>query len=107
MTTLFNMAASVKKVTTRPVTARAMQFRYQEDSGLTRRSAQVIVECLGVTLTTSYDSQSGTGYHLRFGDFDTKLVCDGDWIMMDSFGKPSIVKEKEFNVYFEPEINTK
>lgn len=103
MTTLFNVT-SVKKVTTRPVTARAMQFRYQDDPGQTRRLAEAIVTCLGVTLTTSYDSQSGTGYHLRSGDFDTTLVCNGDWILIDSFGKATVVKEKDFNVYFEPEI---
>lgn len=94
-----------KKVTRRPVMGRAIQFRYQEDPGLTRRMAERIVELLGVTLSTSFDSQSGTGYHLRSGGFDTKLVCEGDWIVVDSFGKAEVVKDNDFKVYYEPAVD--
>lgn len=94
----------VRKVTSRPVTGKAAQFLYFGNPDETRRHAERIVAVLDVKISTSYDSQSGTGYHLDLSRFDSRLIGHGDWIVVDAFGKASIMPEEDFKTYYEPAL---
>lgn len=103
MTTILRQHCPVKRVVLRPCKARAHQFHYEEDCGKTREQAEYISVALGVEIRSNYDAQSGTGYFVKTGDLDSSLVRHGDWIVVDSFGKVSLVRDADFKVYYEPE----
>lgn len=92
------------KVTTRPVRARALQFNYYPNSDDTIELAKLIRLVLGVKISSSYDSQSGRGYHLDVDDYTSHLISQDDWIVLDSFGRPTLVPDKDFKVYYEPKV---
>ncbi len=92
------------KVTVRTVKARAMQFKYHENSDDTVQLVRLIQICLKVKISSSFDSQSGRGYHLDIDTYSSKLLFQCDWVVVDSFGRPDIIPDKEFKVYYEPEV---
>lgn len=91
------------QVTPRAVKGRAIQFRYLED-GSTYDIASLIVGTLGVKISHSHDIQGGGGYHVQLGWLDSRRLSDGDWVVVDSFGKVSVVPDSEFKTYYEPAL---
>lgn len=92
----------LKDVTLRPMKARAMQLVYRENTEETMRHVQRIAACLDVTLECAGD-QGGLFIHLKIDEYHSPIVSHEDWIVKDSFGKISILKDNEFRVYYEPE----
>lgn len=93
---------AVKAVASRPVKARAMQFKYQGDTQETMHHAQRIANCLDVELHCVGD-QGALFVHLKIDEHHSPIVSHEDWILVDSFGKIKILKDSEFKVYYEPE----
>ncbi len=92
------------QVTVRTVKARAMQFKYHENSDNTVQLVRLIQLLLRVKISSSYDPQAGTGYHLDIGVYSSKLISQHDWVVVDSFGRADVIPDKEFKVYYEPEV---
>jgi len=97
------LAPDIKRIATRPVKARAIQFLYQEDRDETIRFIRKLEACLGVSISCAND-QGALFCHLELDRFRSPILNHGDWVVVDSFGKISILKDDEFKVYFEPEI---
>lgn len=101
MTTQLYMRSDVKTVASRPVKAKAMQLVYQESRDETLQHLKRIADCLNVTLECAGD-QGGLFIHLKIDEYRSPIVSNGDWILVDSFGKVQILKDSEFKIYFEP-----
>lgn len=92
---------SVKRVRSRPVGGLACRFRYLgSDTG---RLARAIEAAMGIRLASHYDPQSGAAWFLRAGGAGGSLISDGDWIVVDAFGRAALVPDKDFATYYEPE----
>jgi hypothetical protein len=101
MTAIYQ-ALDIKRVSTRPVKARAIQFLYQESTEETIRRIRMIEACLSVRISCAND-QGALFCHLEVDSLRSPILNHGDWVMVDSFGKVSAVKNEDFKVYYEPE----
>jgi hypothetical protein len=101
--TAIYQAPDLKRIATRPVKARAIQFLYQETRDETIRYIRKIEACLGVTITCAND-QGALFCHLEIDRLRSPILNQGDWVVVDSFGKASAVKADDFKVYYEPEL---
>ena len=101
MTATFQ-ALDIKTVATRPVKGRAIQLLYQESTEETLRYVRRMEACLGVRISCAND-QGALFCHLELDSFRSPIISHGDWVLVDSFGKASIVKDADFKVYYEPE----
>lgn len=102
MTTRLYSSPDIKTVASRPVKAKATQFLYRESSEETRRHIRQIGACLDVTLKCASD-QGALFVHLEIDQYHSPIVNHTDWIVVDSFGKVSVIKDSEFKIYYEPE----
>ncbi len=100
--TLIYQAPDIKKLSTRPVKARAIQLIYQESTDETLRYVRMIEACLSVEISCASD-QGALFCHLELDKNHSRIVNHGDWVIVDSFGKVSVLKDEEFKVYYEPE----
>ncbi len=100
--TLIYQAPDIKSIATRPVKARAIQFLHQEGLDETLRFVRKIEACLSVKISCAGD-QGGLFCHLEFDRLHSRIMNHGDWVVVDSFGKVSLLKDEEFKVYYEPE----
>lgn len=92
----------VKDVRARSLKARAMRFRHPGKHEELIKLVRRIESCLGVKISLAGD-QGAIFCHLRIDDMNSPILSDGDWVVVDSFRKVSIVKDREFNVYYEAE----
>lgn len=92
----------VREVRARSIKARAMRFQYGESYDETIRHIRRIEACLSVKIHCAND-QGAFFCHLRLDDTNDRILQGGDWVVVDSFGKISAVRDQDFNVYYEPE----
>lgn len=92
----------VREVRTRLVKAKAMCFKYGENSEETVKHVRRIETCLSVKIHCAHD-QGALFVHLRLDAFYDRILQNGDWVVVDSFGKITAVKDQDFNVYYEAE----
>lgn len=102
MTAIYQ-APDLKRIATRPVKARAIQFLYQENTDETLRYVRKIEACLGVRISCAND-QGALFCHLELDPLRSPILNHGDWVVVDSFGKVSAMKADDFKVYYEPEL---
>jgi hypothetical protein len=101
MTAIYQ-APDIKRIATRPVKAKAIQFLYQGSTDETLRFVRKMEACLGVSISCAGD-QGALFCHLELDRFRSPILNHGDWVVVDSFGKVSAVKDEDFKVYYEPE----